>query len=255
MRADLVVCAPEHIHATQLRRSAMSDLPPVHVVLPCRAGSQRILNKNTREFAGNPDGLLGVKLDQLAKCKNVASVVVTTDDPLVMEITQKYQSAFSIPVHVIPRPAALAASGNLDDFVAYVPTIVDPGVVCWTHVTSPFFGSQDLDDAIAAYWREVTNGAFDSLMGVTRIQTFLWNHEGQCISHDRAAVKWPQTQDLDPIYEVNSSVFMIEREAMIAKTDRIGDKPYLLETNSLASFDIDWPENFEMAEKLMELQR
>src|SRR6056297_2846306 len=106
----------------------MTDsLPPVPVVLPCRAGSQRILDKNTRPFAGNPHGLLGVKLDQLARCRRVASLVVTTDDPLVMEIAAAHADRIPYPVHVIPRPEALAVSGTLDDFVAYIPTIVDPG--------------------------------------------------------------------------------------------------------------------------------
>lgn len=231
----------------------MTDTP-VHVVLPCRKGSQRIIDKNTRPFAGHPDGLLGVKLEQLARCRRVASLVVTTDDPVVMEISRAHAARIPYPVHVIPRPEALAASGTLDDFVAYIPTIVEAGVVLWTHVTSPFFGNHEIDDAIAAYDREVTGGAHDSLMGVSRIQTFLWDEGGRCISHDRAAVKWPQTQDLEPIYEVNSSVFMIDRDAMAARADRIGDRPYLLETVKLASFDIDWPDDFEMAERLMAIQ-
>ena len=223
---------------------------PVNVLLPCRAGSKRIPHKNTRPFAGNPLGLLGLKMEQLAACRHVATLTVTTDDPLVMEIAESMRDRFAYPVHVLERPRELAISDSLDKFVAYIPTIMPPGVVLWTHVTSPFFGTQDIDNAITAYHGKVSSGGFDSLMGVTKIQTFLWQ-KTRCISHDRTIVKWPQTQDLAPIYEVNSAIFMIDREAMRLRADRIGEKPYLLESGKLASFDVDWPDDFDMAERLM----
>ena len=36
--------------------------PPVHVFLPCRAGSQRVPGKNTRPFGDLPGGLTELKL-------------------------------------------------------------------------------------------------------------------------------------------------------------------------------------------------
>lgn len=225
---------------------------PVHVLLPCRAGSQRIPGKNTRRFNELEGGLLELKLRQLAGAHNVASVVVSTDDDKVIEIAEDLRPLFGSSLQVIDRPRELAISDSLDAFVSYVPTIMPAGVVLWTHVTSPFFGSTEIDLAIDLYKREVELGDFDSLMGVTRIQTFLWNDKG-CISHDRSEVKWPQTQDLEPIYEVNSSVFMIEREEMTQRLDRIGEKPFLMKMERLAAFDVDWPDDFLIAEKIHSL--
>jgi len=222
---------------------------PVHVFLPCRGGSQRVPNKNTRSFAGIEGGLLAVKLRQLAEAEEIASVTVNTDDPDVIRIAEKMRPAFRIDLHISERPPALAAAGTLDDFVSYVPTIMPQGVVLWTHVTSPFFDGAEIDRSVLSYRCEVESGAYDSLMGVSRIQTFLWNEKG-CISHDREAVKWPQTQDLEPIFEVNSSVFMIERDEMMRRCDRIGGRPFLMEVAKVPSIDIDWPEDFELAEKL-----
>lgn len=223
--------------------------PPVHVFLPCRAGSQRIGNKNTRPFADIPGGLLELKLMQLAKSVEIASVVISTDDPRVIEVAERCRSHYFIPLKIVERPPELAIADSLDKFVAYVPSIVSSGVILWTHVTSPFFGAVEIDLAVRNYRTQVENGPFDSLMGVTRIQTFLWNDAG-CISHDRDEIKWPQTQDIAPIYEVNSSVFMINSEEMLTRSDRIGDNPFLWETNKIVAFDVDWPDDFFIAEKL-----
>ncbi|WP_406870107.1 hypothetical protein ABEB22_08850 [Thioclava sp. 'Guangxiensis'] len=223
---------------------------PVHVFLPCRGGSQRVPGKNTRPFANISGGLLELKLRQLAETKEIASVTVNTDDPEVIHIAEGLRGIFNIPLHVSERPAELAAAGTLDDFVAYVPSVMPDGVIMWTHVTSPFFGAKEIDDAVISYRKEVENGEFDSVMGVSRIQTFLWDHRGNCVSHDRDKVKWPQTQDLDPIYEVNSAVFMIPKEDMIALCDRIGHSPFLLEVGKFEAFDIDWQDDFLVAEKI-----
>jgi CMP-N-acetylneuraminic acid synthetase len=224
---------------------------PVHVFLPCRAGSQRVPKKNTRAFAGIPGGLLELKLIQLSQAKTIASVVISTDDPKVMEIAERCRGLFSISFEIIERPHELAIADSLDKFVAYVPSIMSPGVVLWTHVTSPFFSSHQIDHAVQHYRSHVEKGPYDSLMGVTRIQTFLWNETG-CISHDREQVKWPQTQDITPIFEVNSSVFMISRDEMLRRCDRIGDRPYLMETVKLDSCDVDCPDDVVIAEKSYE---
>jgi N-acylneuraminate cytidylyltransferase len=86
-------------------------------------------------------------------------------------------------------------------------------------------------------------------MSVTPIHTFTWSKDG-CVSHDRARVKWPQTQDLDVLYAVNSAIFMINRAAMRSRIDRIGDAPYLLTTTMPNDFDIDWPADFEFGAKV-----
>ena len=222
---------------------------PIHVLVPCRAGSVRVPGKNTRPFAGDPGGLIGVKLDQLAACEEYASIVVTTDDPAVRAVAEERARRSRVPIAIHDRPPSLAIADTLDAFVAHVPEIVPDGVVAWTHVTSPLFGTALMDEAARAFRREVEDGPADSLMTVETVRSFVWDEEG-CVSHDRSAVKWPQTQDLRPLYVVNSALFMIDRTAMIARRDRVGDRPFLFETDPISGFDIDWPSDFALAERL-----
>lgn len=226
---------------------------PVSVLVPCRVGSKRVPQKNTKPFGAYAGGLIERKLEQLAEAKLVDSIVVSTDDPIVKDIARRYADNVSTPIMILDRPPEYAIDDTLDAFLAYVPTIMPEGVTAWTHVTSPFFGAKEMDKAIQLYRDNVENGPYDSLMTVNKIQSFLWSDE-KCVSHNRDEVKWPRTQDLPAFYEANSALFMMPQADMLARKDRIGDKPYLMATEFLESFDIDWPEDFEIAEMFLNLK-
>ena len=88
-------------------------------------------------------------------------------------------------------------------------------------------------------------------MSTTRLQTFLWQ-DGEALNYRREIEKWPRTQTLKPLHEVNSGVFMASSEIYRDMNDRIGHRPYLYEMDKLTSYDIDWPEDFVVAECLYE---
>ena len=99
-----------------------------------------------------------------------------------------------------------------------------------------------------SYFKSLLDGSHDSLMGVKRIQTFLWSKDGPM--YDRSQLKWPFTQLIDPIYEIDSTVFIVNSELSKRDGDRIGRHPFMFENDPISSFDIDEPEQFLSAEKL-----
>ena len=60
----------------------------ITVVVPIRKGSQRILNKNFKPFAGK--NLLAIKLDTLTKINVIDEIIVNTDSELALEIADEY---------------------------------------------------------------------------------------------------------------------------------------------------------------------
>ena len=54
----------------------------VTVFLPMRKGSQRIKNKNIRDFSGIKGGLSFIKISQLLKVESISRIVISTDDEL-----------------------------------------------------------------------------------------------------------------------------------------------------------------------------
>lgn len=219
------------------------------VFLPCRRGSERVKNKNTKEFAGIPGGLLKIKLSQLLGAKLIDEIIVSSDDELVMDIACSLGDS---RIHIDRRPQELALSSTTTDaLIKYVATLIEEGTVIWTHVTSPFVQSALYDNMIDTYYKK--KDEYDSLMTVSPLRTFIWN-ENNAINYDRSIEKWPRTQTISPLFEVNSGAFIADAEIYRKLNDRIGKKVYMYEMDFLESFDIDWPKDFELAELLYRIK-
>ena len=215
--------------------------------LPCRQGSERVPRKNIKPFGEYQHGLIEVKLNQLLQSNCIDEVVLSTNDSDILA----YASTINSPkLRVHERASALSSSQtSTDDLVAHALELIPTGHILWTHVTSPFIGSNLYDDVIAQYFEALTKG-FDSLMTVTPIHGFLWQNN-KPMNYDRSKEKWPRTQTLTPVHEVNSGVFLAPTDIYRNQNDRIGQKPYLYELDKLVSHDIDWPEDFVLAECML----
>lgn len=216
--------------------------------LPTRKGSERVINKNTRPFAGIEGGILKVKLDQLLAVDRISTIIVSTNDEATIKIAESYNNP---RIKVVERPEYLCLSSTvIQDFINYIPTIVDAEHIFWVHTTAPFADIKVLNDALDVYEKKVLfEKEYDSLLSVTKIQQFLWSEkENKCVNHDRTKVLWPRTQDLEPLYEINHAFYINSKENFLKIHDRIGIKPYLYELDKIHSLDIDWGDDFALAE-------
>ena len=57
-------------------------------IIPARAGSKRIKNKNLKEFYGKP--IIAWSIEEAIKSKCFDEVVVSTDSPSIAEVAIKY---------------------------------------------------------------------------------------------------------------------------------------------------------------------
>jgi CMP-N-acetylneuraminic acid synthetase len=217
----------------------------INVFLPIRKGSERVKFKNTKTFSSIDGGLTKIKLSQLIKVKQIDKIYVSTNDQVVKDLARSFNSSKII---IDNRPDYLGSSeASTDDIINYVPKIISKGVVVWTHVTSPFVDECVYENAITQYLS--SNGSYDSLMTVTSLQKFIWKN-GESFNYDRALEKWPRTQTLDMLYEVNSGIFIADINIYKKLNDRIGENPFLYEISGKKAFDIDWNDDFEIAEIL-----
>jgi CMP-N-acetylneuraminic acid synthetase len=215
--------------------------------LPCRAGSERVKNKNTRQFAGVDGGLLKIKLDQMIRCPLIETIVLSTDDKKVIEVSKPYGSR----VRIDNRPPDLASSEtSTDELIRYVPEIISDAHILWTHVTSPFAGEQVYTKAIDEYFRAIKTGKYDSLMSVTPLRVHVWDRNGKPVNYSREELRWPRSQQVDPLFEVNSAVFINSRENYRKLGDRIGASPFLFEMERTDALDIDYEDDFMLAESI-----
>jgi CMP-N-acetylneuraminic acid synthetase len=215
--------------------------------LPCRAGSERVKDKNTRQFAGIAGGLLKIKLDHLIRCPLIDTIVLSTDDPKVIDLSKPYGSR----IRIDNRPPELATSEtNTDDLIKYAGQIIKEPHILWTHVTSPFAGEELYTKAINDYFRLIKTGKYDSLMSVTPIRVHVWDKKGNPVNYTREELRWPRSQQVEPMFEVNSAIFINSRDNYLKYSDRIGMKPYLFEMERTDSLDIDYEDDFSLAESI-----
>ena len=109
----------------------------ISVFLPIRKNSQRILNKNTKIFAGVEGGLTRIKLEQLIKVDKVDRIYVSTDCHKSKKIAQEMNSN---KIEIDHRPKKYCSSNTTtDSLIQYANSIIAEGIIIWTHVTSPLF--------------------------------------------------------------------------------------------------------------------
>jgi CMP-N-acetylneuraminic acid synthetase len=92
----------------------------------------------------------------------------------------------------------------------------------------------------------------DSLFSVTRWQTRFYDKDGNAINHNPRELI--QTQDLPPMYEENSCIYIFTRENLVADRHRIGDHPLMFEIPRLEAVDIDNESDFQIANILMQMR-
>ena len=225
----------------------MSDDDAVICFLPCRKGSERVPRKNLRPFGPYANGLLEVKLRQLTAARRIDRIVLSTNDEEILDYAGRLGEA-RIMLH--RRDDALASSAtSTDDLVAHALDLIGAGHILWTHVTSPFVTAAVYDAVIDGYRAGLAEG-YDSLMSTTIIHGFLWGQSGP-LNYDRAVEKWPRTQTLAPVHEVNSAVFLAPSRVYDRLGDRIGQRPLLHGMDRIVGMDIDWEEDFRIAEALL----
>ena len=64
----------------------------VTALVPMKGNNERVPNKNTKSFGGIDGGLCSIKLEQLLKCRLIDSIFVSTNDPKVMDICNRFNS-------------------------------------------------------------------------------------------------------------------------------------------------------------------
>jgi CMP-N-acetylneuraminic acid synthetase len=210
-------------------------------LVPMRHHSQRVPGKNYRLLAGKP--LYQHILETLLSVPEIGQVIIDTDSEPIMDGARR-----DFPqVKLLPRPAHLCADTvPMNEILLYDTAQVQADFYLQTHSTNPLLEAATISRAIQAFLAEYPR--YDSLFSVTRWQTRLYDQHGQAVNHNPAELL--QTQDLPPIYEENSCIYIFTRENLLERHHRIGERPLLFEIPRLEAVDIDEEEDFVIAESL-----
>jgi CMP-N-acetylneuraminic acid synthetase len=197
--------------------------------------------KNYRLFGGEP--LFHHVVRTLLEATQIERVVIDTDSPTIRE-----DAAAAFPeVVVIERPEHLRDGRiAMNDVLLNDLAQLDGDWFLQTHSTNPLLRAATVDRAEGAFLDSLPG--HDSLFSVTRLQTRLWTADGAPLNHDPAVLL--RTQDLPPIYEENSCLYLFSRDGLTERGSRIGQRPMLFEIDAKEAVDIDEEIDFQVAEAL-----
>ncbi len=217
------------------------DIQKITALVPMKGHSERVPNKNMRDFGSAP--LYHAIMSTLDRSKYVERVIINTDSEVIAEDSLKYWKK----VKINWRPQELRGDFvSMNDVINYdVDNEKECEVFMQTHSTNPLLKTETLDAAIEYYFNQVGESC-DSVFGVTKFQSRFYWADGRAINHNPAELI--RTQDLPPIFEENSNFYIFSRSSFkAAGNKRIGLHPSMFAVNKLEAIDIDDPEDFNLA--------
>ena len=208
----------------------------IKALVAVRSGSQRVVNKNIRPFAGS--SLLEIKLNQLKRISNIDGIVVNSNDDKMLEI------ASNMGCEVVKRDEYYASNQvSMSEVYRNMAENVNADVIAYINATNPLLNDKTIVQAIENYKKNISQ--YDSLNSAHLIKEFLFK-ENLPINYDLR--HQPRSQDLPDISALNFAINIISREKMIECKNVVGYKPNIYIIDEVEATDIDNPIDFDFAE-------
>ena len=208
----------------------------IKALVAVRSGSQRVVNKNIRPFAGS--SLLEIKLNKLKRIPNIDGIVVNSNDDKMLEI------ASNMGCEVVKRDEYYASNQvSMSEVYRNMAENVNADVIAYINATNPLLNDRTIVQAIENYKKNISQ--YDSLNSAHLIKEFLFK-ENLPINYDLR--HQPRSQDLPDISALNFAINIISREKMIECKNVVGYKPNIYIIDEVEATDIDNPIDFDFAE-------
>ena len=198
----------------------------IAAIMPIKLNNERCPGKNTRMLGDKP--LLQYELDSLHSTGLCDSINVYCSSQDVVPFLPSY-------VNFVRRSPLLdLPTANFNQIFSAFIKEVDADIYVFAHATAPFISINTMIECINA----VKSGEYDSAFCAQKIQTFLWKN-GAPLNFD--ATNLPRTQDLEPIYQETSGVYVFTKNVFLNYGRRIGRIPYIKCVDMKEAVDIGNP--------------
>ena len=207
-------------------------------LVPVRKGSQRVKDKNIKNFGGT--SLLELKIKNLKKISLIDEIIVNSDSDDMLDIGKK------LGTKTFKRSEYFASSTvNNSEFFQHIAENTTTDVIMYSPVTCPFIKTETYNQAIKKF--NNFNEEHDSLMTTFYVHHHMWLNN-KPINYDPK--NSPNSQDLPPIMGLSYAISIIPRDLMIKRRNVVGNKPYFLPLLDEESIDIDTELEFSFAEHI-----
>ena len=208
----------------------------IKALIPVRAGSQRVKNKNIRPFAGT--SLLEIKIKQLKRVSGLDEIIVNSDCEDMLSL------AASCGVTAQLRDPKYASNTiPMNDVWCHLAEVTECDDILYTNCTNPLVLDSSYDESLKAYL-SLPKG-YDSLTTVNVVQEYLWSGDS-AVNYDPK--HHPRSQDLPAYHALNFAISIIPRDLMIKNKSILGNRFFQQVISNVEAIDIDTPDDFLIAE-------
>ena len=220
----------------------MKKIEDIAVVIQARLGSQRIPQKMIKPFAGTT--LTDIFMEKIKKCKSfpIDNFYLSANEPELINIARKH----NINVFLRSRESAMSEGTPMSLMYEWHDKLPHKYVVL-INACVPFLKPETIDGFIESYIQTDVTGMF----AVMRKKNYFWNYNGQLIT--------PLTEDVMNTKTVQTT-FEAAHCLYASRLDTIKDGIWmgdfrkneikLFPVEEKEVFDIDYPWQFELCEKL-----
>ena len=222
-------------------------------VIPARAGSKRVINKNIKKFFGKP--IIGYPIEQAIKSKIFDKIIVTTDSKKIANVSKrfgadipfirpKYLSGDKImPIHVIEHSIKWCEAN-----------IAKVDFVCVIYPTTPMINYKDLQKSFKKIKKGIFNYVFSAKKFIYPVQRSFYNRNGSTKMLFKKNYN-KRSQDLEKVYHDAGQFYWGKKKAWLAKKNIFRRKSSIHLINYLDSHDVDTNEDWSILKKLYKLKR
>jgi len=215
----------------------MIDGKKVVAIIPARAGSKRLKNKNKLPINGLP--MVKISVIEAINSRYIDEIILSTDDNEIIDMCRTHN------IKIIKRPAELCTDYSTTmDVVQHCITSENLDSMCviiLLQPTSPLRNTVDIDSAIECFY----NKNAESILSVCEVDhSPLWcntldknNNMNGFISDE---IQQTRSQDLEKYYRINGAIYITNVEQIMSKNKFLSDKnSFAFIMDKINSIDID----------------
>lgn len=212
----------------------------LQVFIPCKDESTRLPKKNFLPF-GNSATLLEHKLRQVIRISREMRITVSGGNRAA-EVVVDFEKLSGREINFVEQPENLTGDELVKHCAEVYRGFLPHTTILWTQVTNPLFDRYE--EALARY--DFVNGEINGLVAVTPVRSFVVDADFCPANY---AGNWPKTQDIEPMYVINSALFITSRGQM-TQGNKFGWMPHAFEVDEFEGLDIDWQYQYDAARRL-----
>jgi CMP-N-acetylneuraminic acid synthetase len=214
----------------------------IKALIPVRAGSVRVVNKNIKPFCGT--NLLALKIEQMLRIKEIDEVCVSSESQEMLDIAKDLGAT---PIRRDAKFASNECSPN--DVWEHIADNIDCEYILYTAVTNPLVKDDSYRNCIEKYFSLDEN--VYSLNTVTSVKEFLWMGNSP-VNYDPN--NQPKSQDLPEVFHLNFAINILRRDLMKKHKSILLKNFFPFYLDKIESTDIDDVHDFLIAELLYKNQ-